>query len=165
MKHLTIIRHAKSDWNFPEIEDIERPLNARGKKSIKLIGNFLKEKNIIPDLIISSPAFRAQKTAKGIGKILKYDITYIKTEPVIYYGSLEDIIVFLLKIDNTFKNVFLFGHEPILSSLIYTLTKKSLDKFPTGGVCRIAFNIQQWKDLKLGHCELMVFPKQLIDFV
>ena len=40
MKHLTIIRHAKSDWNFPEIEDIERPLNARGKKSIKLIGNF-----------------------------------------------------------------------------------------------------------------------------
>lgn len=162
MKFLTLIRHAKSSWNFPELEDIDRPLNERGKQSIPLIANFLKAQHIHPDLIISSPAVRAQKTAKGIGKIIGYDLKKLHTEAVIYFGTSQAVLGMLQELDDNRDDVFLFGHEPILSALIYRLTEKQLEKFPTCGVCRMAFAVAHWKDLQKGTCELLIFPKQLI---
>ncbi|HNA40311.1 MAG TPA: histidine phosphatase family protein, partial [Chitinophagales bacterium] len=64
MKSLSIIRHAKSDWSTG-VDDIARPLNERGKNAVVLIGNYLQQQKIKPDLIISSPAKRAQDTAKA----------------------------------------------------------------------------------------------------
>ena len=58
MKKLFLIRHAKSDWSDNTLKDFDRGLNARGLKDAPFIGKFLKNKNIIPDLIISSPALR-----------------------------------------------------------------------------------------------------------
>nr|MBP6155012.1 histidine phosphatase family protein [Chitinophagales bacterium] len=66
MKYLTIIRHAKSSWEHPDLDDFVRPLNDRGQTAIPLIGNYLQQQQIYPDLIISSPATRAIETAKGI---------------------------------------------------------------------------------------------------
>jgi phosphohistidine phosphatase len=115
-----------------------------------------------PDLIISSPAVRAQKTAKGIGKLIGYDLKKIRTEAVIYFGTSPAILEMLQELDDAKKDVFLFGHEPMLSSLLFRLSDKQLEKFPTCGVCRLALPIAHWKDLQKGTCELIVFPKQLI---
>jgi len=162
MKYLTIIRHAKSSWDFPDLEDIERPLNERGKQSIQLVGNFLKAQHLHPDLMISSPAVRAQTTAKGIGKLIGYDLKLLRTEAVIYFGTSQAILELLQTLDDAKNDVFLFGHEPILSSLIFRLCNKRVEKFSTCGVCRIAFAISHWKDLQEGTCELFIFPKQLL---
>lgn len=165
MKYLTIIRHAKSSWSTPDLDDILRPLNERGLKSIKIIGNYLKEKNIQPDLIITSPATRAVQTAVGIGDLVNYKIDSLKINQEIYFGNTTDILAIIKNIDATVNDIFLFGHEPILSSLIYHFTKTSLEKFPTCAVYRIAFDIKSWKetDLKIGKCEFYVNPKLLIE--
>src|SRR6218665_523789 len=60
---LVLIRHAKSDWGNPGQADFDRPLNARGKKNAPEMGKRLQQKQVIPDLIISSPAMRAATTA------------------------------------------------------------------------------------------------------
>ena len=73
MKYLTIIRHAKSSWDHPDLDDIARPLNERGKHAVKIIGKHLQEQVLQPDLIISSPATRALETAKAISEFVAYD--------------------------------------------------------------------------------------------
>jgi phosphohistidine phosphatase len=165
MKYLTIIRHAKSSWSTQDLDDILRPLNERGLKSIKIIGNYLKEKKIQPDLMITSPATRAVQTAVGIGDLLNYKIDKLKINQEIYFGSTTDILAGLKNTENTFNDIILFGHEPILSSLIFHFTQTSLEKFPTCAVYRIAFDIKSWKetDLIIGKCEFYVNPKILIE--
>ena len=64
MRELFIMRHAKSSWDDPTLSDFERPLNRRGKEDAPLMGEHLKRLGIKPDLIVSSPAKRAKKTAK-----------------------------------------------------------------------------------------------------
>lgn len=164
MKYLTIIRHAKSSWENNALADIDRPLNSRGKSAIKLIGKHLNENEIYPDLIISSPAKRAFETAIGISKCIKYDVKNITTEPVVYHQSYSEIQNLLKKLDNQFTDVFLIGHEPNLSAIIYLFTKKEIEKFPTCAICRIAFNCTKWKEIKNGTMVLFTTPKQLISF-
>lgn len=62
------------------LKDFDRPLNSRGKQNAPLMGNILKDRNIFPDLILSSPAKRAKKTAKIIANMIEYPhkITYDK---------------------------------------------------------------------------------------
>ena len=57
-KTLYISRHAKSDWSDASLSDFERTLNFRGKKDAPFMAKLLKEKDIKPDLILSSPATR-----------------------------------------------------------------------------------------------------------
>lgn len=161
MKYLSIIRHAKSDWSI-NVDDIARPLNERGKAATPMVGNYLLQQQIKPDLIISSPATRAHETAKGIATILKYDVKNIRIEPVVYFGTSSAIIGHLQNLEHQYNDVFLFGHEPILSSLIYQFTTKMVEKFPTCSVCRIAYNANTWKEIKSGTCEFLISPKQLI---
>ena len=66
IKKLYIIRHAKSDWSDDTLKDFDRPLNKRGLKNAPFMGSLLKNKNINPDLILSSPALRAITTAEII---------------------------------------------------------------------------------------------------
>ena len=56
MKSLYLLRHAKSSWKYPNLDDFERPLNKRGRKNIPFMGKVLKKLKVAPDLVISSPA-------------------------------------------------------------------------------------------------------------
>ena len=163
MKFLTIIRHAKSDWSTPDVDDMVRRLNERGKSAVVLVGNYLYQQKIKPDLIITSPATRARDTATGIAELVKYDTKELQIEPVVYFGTSSAIIDMLRDLDNKYADVFLFGHEPILSSLIFQLTKNELEKFSTCSVYRILFDIKTWDAIgrKKGKCEFYVNPKQL----
>ena len=64
MKTIYLVRHAKSSWNYPELDDFERPLNKRGRRSALLMGAILNKRKAAPDLVISSPANRAAMTAR-----------------------------------------------------------------------------------------------------
>jgi len=87
MKTLYLARHAKSSWKHPELSDIERPLNKRGKRDAPYIGNLLKEKGVKPDIVISSPAVRAKKTALAIAEIIEYPKSKIIIDENIYESS------------------------------------------------------------------------------
>jgi phosphohistidine phosphatase len=163
MKFLTILRHAKSSWAEPGEPDRERGLNERGKKAIPLVGGFLKKKAGTPDLVYSSPARRALKTAEGITAIIGYPKDKITVEEAIYSGSDRDILELIRKTDAKVDDLFLFGHEPKLSSLINCLTGEALEKFPTCSAYRIRIDGSDWKLVKPGSskCEFFVNPKLL----
>ena len=82
MKSILILRHAKSSWKHPDVNDHDRPLNKRGKRDAPYMGELLRDKHLVPDFIISSTAKRARSTAKAVAKAAGY--AYIPAWKAIY---------------------------------------------------------------------------------
>jgi phosphohistidine phosphatase len=162
MKRLALIRHAKSSWKYPELTDLERPLNKRGKHDAPMMGKRLAAKKQIPDLIISSPANRAIKTARAIARELGYSQEKIKQKKKVYMASVEELMTVIHKINDQHQHVMLFGHNPTLNELSFYLTNRRVGNIPTCGVFCIDFEISSWKEVaeKKGRFIYFDFPKK-----
>jgi phosphohistidine phosphatase len=147
LKQLLLIRHAKSRWDDTGLDDLDRPLNNRGKKEASLLGRLIKKKSLSPQLIISSPAKRARKTAKKIAKELKYPKANIVINNIIYPGSVKKLVELIGSIDKNIDHVFIVGHFPCLLELGNYLSGSNIEKLPTAGIILIDFKIKSWKDL------------------
>lgn len=160
MKILYLVRHAKSSWNHPELSDIERPLNKRGKRDAPFIGNLLKEKSVKPDILISSPAVRARKTASVIAEIIGYPKSKIFIDENIYEASSTELISIIQGFDDKYSSVMMFGHNPGLTMVNNYLTDSFIDNMPTCGVVGIRFN-SSWKKVenRSGDVFLFIYPK------
>ncbi len=134
MKRLTLIRHAKSSWSHPEVDDFDRPLNKRGEKDAPMMGKRLAHQHAKPDLIISSPAHRAISTAIIMAQEIRFPIKAIVTNQDLYAADVSDLMRVLQQIDDTFDHVMVVGHNPGLTSLSYYLTQYQVDNIPTCGV-------------------------------
>ncbi len=150
MKRLTLVRHAKSSWSHPEIDDVDRPLSKRGEKDAPVMGQRLAQRQITPDCIISSPAKRAIRTATLIAKEIAFPITAIVTSKNIYAANVAELIQVVQQIDDACNSVLLCGHNPGLTELSQCLTTYQIDKLPTCGIVCIDFAIDSWKDLSPG---------------
>jgi phosphohistidine phosphatase len=97
MKTLLLMRHAKSSWKNQEVADHERPLKERGKKDAPLMGKLIFEKELIPQLIISSSAVRSRLTAEAFVESVNYngEVEYIDSfymaEPATYLEKLRTL--------------------------------------------------------------------------
>ena len=161
MKTLFLVRHAKSSWKDSSIDDNDRPLNKRGKRDAPFMGELLKEKVVNPDLVISSPAKRASKTAQIIAEQIGYykkDIIYSEE---IYEASSRELVDFIKKIDDKYNSVMLFGHNPGFTMLNNFLSKHYIDNIPTCGIVALEFN-NTWKEIDKNTAKMIFFdyPKR-----
>lgn len=164
MKTLYFIRHAKSSWKDLSLQDIDRPLNKRGKKDAPKIGAHLKSKNAKPDLMLSSPAKRAYTTAKLVATELEYDKSDIVKNKKLYVFdySGKDVMDVVRKIDNKHDVVMVFGHNPTFSHLASSFTDEDIE-MPTCGTACFRFDTDEWKEIEDVEVELVfyVYPKML----
>jgi phosphohistidine phosphatase len=160
---LYLIRHAKSSWDFPELDDYERPLNDRGLKNAPEVGKHLVGLSIKPDLLISSPAKRAIDTCKLIAKEFKYPEAQIKTDNLIYHASVIELYQVLRQLNDKYKTVFLFGHNPGLSDFGNSLSGEYFEDIPTCGVLGLEIQEEKWAETKKGSAKVSLFeyPKRL----
>jgi len=160
MKKLYVIRHAKSSWKDETLHDFDRPLNKRGKLNAPLIGSKLKDKNILPDIILSSPSLRAKTTAKIIAEKVGYDKDIIFDDNI--YGSTPaKLHKILTKIDDKNSTLFLFGHNPELNMLVEKYV--DFDKnIVTCAVVEIEFTCDKWENIGAKNAKLISFdyPKK-----
>src|SRR5262245_32888955 len=112
MKHLILVRHAKSSWKDTELEDHERPLNKRGERDAPFMAKIFRDKNLEPDLIVSSTAVRALDTAKEFARKLDYKKGKILRVAELYLAEADDMLQYVRGIDDEYKTVMLFGHNP-----------------------------------------------------
>ncbi|MBN2000307.1 histidine phosphatase family protein [candidate division KSB1 bacterium] len=146
-KRLYIVRHAKSSWDNPDLDDFDRPLNERGKKDATFMGKKLAEQHVHPDIIVSSPAKRAIKTAKLLGKQLDYPQKAIKKVKEIYEAGTQTLVKVLKQIDDSYHKVLLIGHNPGLSDLANYLCGHPVENIPTTGIYIVDFDIDSWQDI------------------
>lgn len=161
-KTLYLVRHAKSSWKNPELSDWERPLNKRGKHDAPLIGKFLKQKNEIPELLISSPAKRALKTAGYFADEMHISKKIVSAESL-YMAGINDFISVIENIEDSVNSIMLFSHNPGITEFANYITGSEIDIMPTASTARIDFNINRWKDCRNAKGELRFFisPKNV----
>lgn len=160
MKKLYLIRHAKSDWSNPNLEDFDRPLNKRGERNAPFMAEILKQKNANPDIIISSPAYRTKKTAKLIKKGIAFKGEILFDEHL-YEASLPTILETVNYIDDDFDKVFLVGHNPSLNMLAFYLVDFN-ENIPTCGILEIELKCDSWREVNKKCAKLLSFeyPKK-----
>lgn len=167
MKTLILMRHAKSSWQDPDLDDVDRPLAKRGKRDAPVMGERLAERGIHPDLILTSPAKRARKTAQTVARALDYPKKKITHAEAIYEASEEHLLAVVQALDDDLDTVMLFGHNPGFTSFSYALTDVYIENIPTCGVVLIRFAVERWQKVTWGSGEFVWFdfPKNTGDVV
>ncbi len=161
-RRLYLIRHAKSSWKDTRLSDFDRPLNKRGKHDAPFMGTRLSKYHVQPDLIISSPAKRAIKTAKLLAHEINYSKKDIVEDKKIYGADVDGLLEIIRNLDNDKNQVFLIGHNPGLTLLAESLSGLPVQNIPTCGVFCVEFQADTWKDIKegLGALIFLDFPKK-----
>jgi phosphohistidine phosphatase len=144
MKTLLILRHAKSSWKFPDLSDHDRPLNRRGKRDAPRMGRTIKERGLVPDLVISSTAARAKDTASAVAKHSGYKGKRIRFESL-YAAEPGAYLAVLRGLTDNYQRVLIVGHNPSVGELIELLTGE-IHIVPTCTLAQIEFDIQKWSD-------------------
>lgn len=159
MKHLILLRHAKSSWKDQSLTDHDRPLNTRGKSTAPIMGQRLATKDIKPQLIISSTANRAFKTACIVAKEIKYEVKNIKTNRNLFHAWPEEMIKIVSECDDSWDKIMLVGHNPGMTMFANLLLKSNkFDNIPTAGLATFSLDIKNWKQIlkhQLIQCELI----------
>jgi phosphohistidine phosphatase len=157
VKYLYLIRHAKSSWSDPSLDDFDRPLNKRGKKDGPVMAKRLADRGVRPDLVVSSPAKRAKKTASYMAKGTGYGKSNIRYHDSLYLGSLS---YHLQLIDSLFEKVdvlFLVGHNHTITELGEYLTGISLGNVPTCGIVAVLYDQKEGFETEPGAGKLTFF--------
>ncbi len=145
MKQLVIVRHAKA-VPYGYEDDFSRKLKDRGKLDALLLSSKLIEYKVLPDLIFSSPAKRALKTAKIYADNLNFPKKEIQKIENLYDGvTTSDFVDFLQGLPDDAQTVFVFGHNPTVHYLTDNLLKYFGGDMPTCSTVGIDFKVDSWK--------------------
>lgn len=163
MKHLLICRHAKSSWKDLSLADFDRPLNKRGKRDAPRMGKFLGSHEIHPDLLVSSPAKRARKTALHLAKALHYSKNHIEYMDAIYGATPEDLIDCIHSFDEQCDRAIMVGHNSAFTMLANILGNLHIPNVPTCGIVALDFEVDTWQDVKQkeGEFNFFYYPKMM----
>jgi len=165
MKTLYIVRHAKSSWDHPELDDSQRPLTEKGIKRTQLVINYLLANNVHVDLVLSSHAVRAHETAKIIANSLQYPKDKIVISEDIYFGSPDSFFDVLYGQENGVDSLMMVGHNPGFTYFANYFLEQKIDNLPTSGIVGITFDTNSWENIANSgrRVKFVISPKSVRD--
>ncbi len=147
-KVLLLMRHAKSSWADEGLADFERPLNGRGKQDAPRMGEMLRRRELLPDLIITSSARRARDTTQRVVEASGYE-GEVRSMRELYAAEPEDFLEVLHAVADSCERVMLVAHNPGLEMLLEELTGVP-EHLPTGALAAIQLPVASWRDVHEG---------------
>ena len=172
MKTITLIRHAKSSWKEPMLQDMDRPLNSRGQANAVMMGERLYFQQVhsqqvipkknVPTKIYSSPAVRAEETAHLMSESLRVSAGDIELVPSLYTFNYEELLEWVRGLNRDEDNVFLVCHNPAITDLFNFFTLFNLEKIPTCGIAILELGVADWRQVGAGMAKVKHydFPKK-----
>lgn len=171
MLTLSLLRHAKSSWSDPELDDHERPLAKRGVKAIPAVAKFMRQEKLRPTLVLCSDAMRTRATLALLLAESGPPTPRVIYDDALYLAAPETILAQLAAVDDADSHVLVVGHNPGLHALALELVGEGERKplamlareFPTCALVVFSFDVASWKDVKSasGHLEQFTTPRQL----
>lgn len=130
LKHLLLMRHAKSSWGDASLSDHERPLNKRGESAATAVGSALHARGFAPEFIWSSDAARTRQTAMRLIRAIPgaQQIEYISG---FYHASALNVLQICEAREEPDHPLMLLGHNPGWGALHEYFTGMPHD-YPTG---------------------------------
>jgi phosphohistidine phosphatase len=151
---LLILRHAKSSWKDASLADHDRPLKKRGRRDAPRMGRWLREQDLLPDLILTSTAKRARETTRLATEAAAYAGS-IRAARALYHAEPEEIVSVLRTVEEPIERVMIVGHNPGLEMLLEALVD-AWHRLPTATLAQVRLPIPRWRALTLStHGELV----------
>jgi phosphohistidine phosphatase len=173
VKHLWILRHAKASSKGRDGDDHSRPLTGRGRRQSADVAAHLADQVAAgaptPDLVISSSATRARRTAEAAHGGLPAGVP-LEIERALYGADADDIVTRLRLVPDEVGSVMVVGHNPTFHELALLLVsaddaagRTRLEAgFPTAALALLALDVAVWTEVAAG-CgrleELFVPPR------
>lgn len=158
MKTLALFRHAKSDWSDARARDFDRPLNERGQRGARAMGEYIRSTARRFDRMIASPAVRAAETVEEASKA--WGCTFkVEWDRRIYLASSATLIDLVKEISGDPASILMVGHNPGLEDLIFDLVPDDgssplrdvvEQKFPTATFAVMELAVDRWSDVTEG---------------
>lgn len=159
-RKLILVRHAKSDWGNPGLQDYDRPLNARGLRDAPVMGGRLKTMDIVPDLIIASTANRAAATAKLIAAAVGYKEEQILWVDKLYHAPpyIFEEVIRTTGIGSHITTLMMVAHNPGITEFANQITEKfSIDNMPTCSMVAVKAEAPDWESFTSAAPQLLFF--------
>ncbi len=153
MKQLLLCRHAKSSWKNPALADFDRPLNKRGKRNAPVMGARLAARGMVPELILSSSAKRARKTAMHLCRGMQVSKDLISLHKSLYDTDSSGLLDVISRTDDGCRRLLLVGHNYELTELANGLAPMDIYNVPTCGIVACTIVVDSWRDIR---CQLQV---------
>lgn len=170
MKRLAILRHAKSSWADAGMDDFDRPLNDRGRKAARRIGEELKVRELHFDLVLASSAARVCETLAEAGAEYEFgpDVRFDDE----LYGASEAMLLRVVRaLPEKMQSVLIVGHNPGLEHIVARLSRddgrglrdRVENKFPTAALAVIDLRTDRWEEVERGSGEIveLILPREL----
>jgi phosphohistidine phosphatase len=161
LRTLLLVRHAKSSWVDPSLADRDRPLNGRGLRCARRMGRRLAKRGLAraaerPDLVLTSPAVRALKTARLIARRLNYRRRDIAVQEALYETTAAGLLRTVRSLDERYGRVMLVGHNPEIT-LLARRFDAAIAHMPTCAVACFRFDVQSWAEVSRASVKRMTF--------
>ena len=157
MKQLLIVRHAKSSWENFSVPDFERPLNDRGKSDAPMMAQRLLARSVKPDVLITSPAKRARKTAELFAKAFELPGEQIIEVAQLYEAGPEAFFNTVAGAPVSAATVMLFSHNPGITGFVNMLTDVRIDDMPTCAIFALECDIREWSEFRAAEKRFLFF--------
>lgn len=166
MKFILLLRHAKSSWDDPSLEDFDRPLSGRGLEDAPRIGKYLKKVGYRPEYVVSSTAKRAKQTTQLCLEGMKRDESLVKWEDGLYFESVNKYIKAIHQAPANTETIMVVGHNPLIEATATILSggrDKTAFRVPTAGLVCLESYAVRWDEINPGTCQVkwMMIPKVL----
>jgi len=162
-RHLILMRHAKSSWDAPALDDHDRPLNRRGRRAAKALGGWMRERGWMPDEVLCSTAARTRETLARLA--LPGDIG-VQYRSALYLANPEAMLETLRSA--TGACVLVLGHNPGIAEFAGRLLAAPpphgrFDDYPTGATLVAEFLLTRWEQAGWGQARAadFVVPREL----
>lgn len=172
MKKVILLRHAKSSWDDPGVEDHDRPLNKRGRVSAPLISRWLSQRRHLPEMVLCSSSARTRETVSRMRDAMP-DLPQPVVERELYHASPCVMRDRLAKLPRDCDTVMLVGHNPGLGSLVRKMSdgkenrrcRRAYEHFPTGAAAVLELDVDDWSKVDFNQARFVDFavPRELMD--
>ena len=161
-RQLLLLRHAKAVIG-EGMEDFDRPLAIRGEQAAQAMGHYMAANDLVPDLVLCSPARRTSQTWEIAARELPPTEVHL-VEALYDFGSGEELLRVIREQGGNARRLLLVTHNPATQHLALGLAgsgnpvqrRQMLEKYPTAGLAVLTHS-GPWQDLAEGTCRLDAF--------
>lgn len=165
MKYLTVLRHAKSSWDHPGLDDHDRPLNERGMLAAPAVTRFLMKTYFggegnaplmeAPQAITASTAQRALSTAQIALQTFGLAADALRLDSRLYLAAPDSVLEVVRGTEERLTHLVIVAHNPGLHDYCNKmLARASIPKLPTCsavimGLPHAYWGMADWQEAQL----------------
>lgn len=171
MRTLSLLRHAKSSWDNPALDDHERPLTKRGTKAAVEMAKFISRERLAPERVLCSTAVRTRATLALMIARMPDPHPEVLYDDALYLASPQVLLEHIRETPDSVENLLIVGHNPGLHALALSLIGSGDHKaiatlakgFPTAALATFTFKAETWAAVKpaSGQLNYAIWPRQL----